>query len=74
MRFIELDDLNRYPASELVIINRWGQVVYQAKPYRNDWNGVNNSNQDLPAGTYYFILRLNLNDAKIKKGDVTIIR
>jgi gliding motility-associated-like protein len=74
LRFTELEDATKYPESELVIINRWGQTVYKSKPYRNDWNGVNNSNQDLPAGTYYYILRLNLNDAKIKKGDVTIIR
>jgi gliding motility-associated-like protein len=74
LQFSELENSNRYPENELVIINRWGQVVFQAKPYRNDWDGKNQSNQDLPAGTYYYILRLNINEGKIQKGDVTIIR
>jgi hypothetical protein len=31
-------------------------------------------NQPLPDGTYYYILRLNVPNGKIEKGDVTIIR
>jgi gliding motility-associated-like protein len=74
LRFSELDDPNRFPLSELVIVNRWGQVVFKESPYHNDWAGDNQNNQELPAGTYYYILRLNINEGKVKKGDVTIIR
>jgi gliding motility-associated-like protein len=74
LRFSELDDLNRFPNSELLIINRWGQVVFKESPYHNDWAGKNKNNEDLPSGTYYYILRLNINEGKVKKGDVTIIR
>ena len=29
-----------YPKNKLVIINRWGNIVYQASPYLNNWNGI----------------------------------
>jgi gliding motility-associated-like protein len=74
LKFSELDDTNPYQNSEIVVLNRLGQVVFQAKPYLNDWEGKNQNNQDLPAGTYYYILRLNTADSKLQKGDVTIIR
>ena len=40
--------------SELTVFNRWGDVVYQQKPYANDWGGQNKTNQPLPGGTYYY--------------------
>jgi gliding motility-associated-like protein len=64
----------RYPQNEMVIINRWGNVVYQAKPYRNDWTGTNQNGQPLPQGTYFYTLRLNLNNGEILKGDILIVR
>ena len=72
------DDLlafpEKYPDSELVVFNRWGDVVFEAKPYNNDWNGVNQDGNPLPDGTYYYILRLNIGEGEIIRGDVTIIR
>lgn len=63
-----------YPNNELIIFNRWGDIIYSAKPYNNDWNGVNNSGQDIPEGTYYYILRLDLGRGEIERGDITVIR
>ncbi|MEY3050645.1 MAG: hypothetical protein RLY31_430 [Bacteroidota bacterium] len=63
-----------FPDNEIVIFNRWGDVVYQAKPYQNDWRGTNNTGKDLPQGTYYYILRLSLADGDIIRGDVTILK
>ena len=70
------DDLDqtKYPNSELVVANRWGLVLYKAKPYQNDWKGDNQSGQPLPAGTYYYIMRLSLAEGFIISGDVTIVR
>jgi hypothetical protein len=48
--------------------------VFTQRPYKNEWRGVNSMNQPLPDGTYYYILRLNVPNGKIEKGDVTIIR
>ncbi|MFO0469035.1 MAG: gliding motility-associated C-terminal domain-containing protein, partial [Bacteroidota bacterium] len=63
-----------YPDAELIVFNRWGDIVFTQRPYKNEWRGVNSMNQPLPDGTYYYILRLNVPNGKIEKGDVTIIR
>lgn len=73
-----IDDLeenrDQYPNSQLVVFNRWGEVIYEAQPYNNDWDGRNRKGQDLPQGTYYFVLRLNLGTGNIITGDITILK
>ncbi|MDX1940088.1 MAG: gliding motility-associated C-terminal domain-containing protein, partial [Saprospiraceae bacterium] len=64
----------QYPDNELIIFNRWGDIVFQAKPYNNQWDGTNEMGQNLPEGTYYYILRLNISEGIIIRGDVTILR
>lgn len=64
----------QYKDNEIVIFNRWGDIVYRAKPYVNNWKGTNNAGQDLPTGTYYYILRLDISDGLIIKGDITIVK
>ncbi len=46
---------------DVTIFNQWGDVVFHAKPYQNDWGGTYN-NEELPAGTYYYVVRLYDND------------
>ncbi len=62
-----------YPNNEFIVFNRWGDVVYQAKPYNNDWTGTGGG-KDLPTGTYYFVIRLDIGKGEGYKGDVTILR
>lgn len=63
-----------FPQSELVVFNRWGDIVYRVSPYNNDWEGKNDNGDDLPEGTYYFVLRLDVADGESMKGDITILR
>ncbi|MDP4821882.1 MAG: gliding motility-associated C-terminal domain-containing protein, partial [Saprospiraceae bacterium] len=65
---------NAFPDNEMIIFNRWGDIVFEAKPYLNNWQGTNTAGEDLPTGTYYYILRLDLANGKIIRGDVTIVR
>lgn len=65
---------NPFPDNELAIYNRWGDMVFRAKPYLNNWKGTNQSGNPLPAGTYYYILRLSLNEGSVYQGDITIIK
>ena len=67
-------DFQEFPNSELTIFNRWGDVVYKAHPYNNDWDGRSNTGEKLPQGTYYYILRLDVSEGDIMRGDVTILR
>ena len=49
-----------YPNNSLTIFNQWGDEVYSAQPYTNNWQGTFNG-EDLPVGTYFFILDLGVN-------------
>ena len=66
-------NLGGYPNNELIVFNRWNDIIYKAKPYLNDWDGIVRG-RPLPEGTYYFILRLKNPDQQIIKGDLTILR
>jgi len=37
--------------------NRWGQTVYESTEYQNDWEGLNKNGNELPADTYYYLLK-----------------
>lgn len=63
-----------WPDNELVIFNRWGDIVYSAKPYANNWRGLTDAGEELPDGTYYYILRLDIPNGVIYKGDITILK
>lgn len=69
-------DLQRYSQCELIVFNRWGQLVYTAIDYQNQWQGHHENGSPLPEGTYFFLLRyLNLEGVpNHMTGAVTIIR
>jgi gliding motility-associated-like protein len=58
----------------ITIYNRWGQLIFEANPYQNNWDGRNSGGKDLPEGTYYFILQSIENEDKTYTGFVTLIR
>ena len=51
--------LDAYPANTFVVLNRWGNVVYDRLNYTNDWRGENTAGEQLPNGTYFIILNVN---------------
>lgn len=67
--------LYRFPDNEVIIVNRWEDIVYQSKPYNNDWYGTYNG-KTLPEGTYYFILKIKENGIQTQTytGPLTIIK
>src|SRR5690554_1521465 len=68
--FFTVTNLDAYPNNKLMIFNRWGDQVYESSPYENDWNGQNNTGgiggEELPAGTYFYILELDDDQDPIK--------
>lgn len=72
--FPDIDDDEKYPHNEITIFNRWGQKVYHAKPYMNDWNGVSDTRENLPEGTYYYIFTLNVGEGDILHGSILLLR
>ena len=63
--------LANYPESQLIIYNRSGQLVYQSKDYQNSWNGTTTkgatASQNLvPTGIYYYVLKLGGTNRTLK--------
>ena len=54
--YFHIDKIENFSSSKLHIINKWGNVVYKASPYNNDWNGKSSSGADLPDDTYFYIV------------------
>ncbi len=75
----EIIGIDNYPDNKIIIFNRWGDKVYEASPYKGDWDGVSrtgiSTNNKLPAGTYFYILDLGKNSRegqRVYKGTVYI--
>lgn len=51
--------IEAYPGNQLIVYNRWGNVVLDQPQYRNDWRGENQQGQSLADGTYFVVLRLS---------------
>jgi gliding motility-associated-like protein len=66
--YFEILGIEYYEANSITIINRWGNKVYEAKNYGISttpkfWDGKANTgvrvgDDELPTGTYYYILEL----------------
>lgn len=56
---------------EIIIVNRWGQVVFQSNNYSNDWGGTNLDGADLPSDTYFITVVL---DGILSKSFIEISR
>lgn len=46
---------------ELVVYNRWGQIVHKTEGILSSWNGRNLSGEECPEGVYYFATQTNGN-------------
>ena len=73
--FWQIDYLNQYEGVHIEIFNRWGSMLWQAdSPNIDNWNGKYN-NEDLPVGTYYYIISFPESSNKEPlTGPVTIVR
>jgi uncharacterized repeat protein (TIGR01451 family)/gliding motility-associated-like protein len=67
----EIPGLGRYVSNELVIMNRWGDQVFERKNYQNDWGA-----EGLVSGTYFYILKVTDEDGKEAsfKGFVEVVK
>lgn len=53
-------DLTGFEVRELKIFNRYGQEVYSKSNYTKEWHGQGGNGNELPTGTYYYMIdRLN---------------
>ena len=57
---------------DLIIINRWGNVVYEMNNSSAPFSGKDQEGKDLEAGVYFY--KLTTNDNKVVSGHITVIR
>jgi gliding motility-associated-like protein/uncharacterized repeat protein (TIGR01451 family) len=63
-----------FPKNTFEIFNRWGDKVFEANPYQNTWDGkatkgIRIGGDDLPVGTYFYVLDLG-DGSPIYKGTI----
>ncbi len=60
---------------EVIIVNRWGEVIYRKKPYGTGWNGkLDGTDIAVPPGTYYAVLKMDIGEGKVEVWTITVIR
>jgi gliding motility-associated-like protein len=65
-----IKNIELYPGSELVVLNRWGNEIYTTKDYANNWDGSN-----LSEGTYLYILNVIMcGETQSISGYITLVR
>lgn len=61
---LDLTFLNdRTGVKKLQIFNRYGAIVFEQVNYTNQWKGQQSNGDDLPTGTYFYVLDLAGNDS-----------
>ena len=74
-----IENIDLYPNNELIIYSRWGDQVYYAQPYNNEWDGTSQTSgvklvgNKVVDGTYYFVLKLT-EDAEPINGFIDLRR
>jgi gliding motility-associated-like protein len=66
----EIDNLQEN--TEVIILNRWGNVVFSSTNYQNNWDGKDTSGKELADGVYTY--KYKTKDAKIGHGFLHLVR
>ncbi|MEO1263679.1 MAG: gliding motility-associated C-terminal domain-containing protein [Bacteroidota bacterium] len=48
-------NIEDFPSNHLRVYNRWGNLIFEKKDYRNEWDGRSLQNDILPDGTYFYL-------------------
>ncbi|QEC52899.1 putative repeat protein (TIGR01451 family)/gliding motility-associated-like protein [Anseongella ginsenosidimutans] len=68
---LQIPGLGNFVENELVILNRWGNHVFEQKGYQHNWTG-----EGLNEGTYYYLLKVKTAGGSWQafKGYITLLR
>jgi len=74
----QLTHIERFKENKVILMDRWGGVVYEASGYNNEnisWKGSNANGTQLPAGTYFYTITVQFNEQEVnRKGFIELIR
>jgi gliding motility-associated-like protein len=69
-------NIQAYKDVSIEVFSRWGEKVFEASGYSNDWDGTMNG-KALPDATYFYVIKLKLlveGQKETYTGNVTIMR
>lgn len=66
-----INGISSYADATVQVFTRYGQLVFESKGYPSPFDGTSNGKR-LPAGVYYYIIKLNTN-CNLLTGSLTII-
>jgi gliding motility-associated-like protein len=75
-----IGNIENYPDTKVIVVDREGQVVFSSDSYDNSWDGTTPTGKLLPDGTYYYFLEFKeaasagAETPKMYKGSITILR
>ncbi|MFM1852732.1 MAG: hypothetical protein RL164_49 [Bacteroidota bacterium] len=74
-----IEGIDNIEGVSIIIFNRWGNEVFKDENYKNDWNGTSQSNlnvngDELPTGTYFYILDTQTSKYGVLKGYIYLKR
>jgi gliding motility-associated-like protein len=68
--FFDIENLPEY--TEVIILNRWGNVVFSSSNYQNNWDGKDTSGKELADGVYTY--KFTTETGTIGHGFVHLVR
>lgn len=73
-----VSNIEKFNDNKVVIVDRWGSVIYTASGYNNAnvvWKGVNRNGGTVPTGTYFYTISVRYGDSAFEKsGFIELIR
>lgn len=74
----EIRGLENFSDNEVLVVDRWGNKIFQASKYDNRkvvWNGTNSSGAFVPTGTYFYSVVVSFRGKRVeKKGSVEVVK
>ncbi len=71
----EIVNIEKYPAAEVKVYDRWGLEVFSTIGYNNTWDGRSKDGEKLPDGAYYYQVSVTIGgQRKTFTGGMNIMR
>ncbi|MCH2215081.1 MAG: HYR domain-containing protein [Flavobacteriales bacterium] len=68
-----IPEIEKFPNASVQIFNRWGIEVFSSNGYNEPWDGKKD-NEELPTGSYFYMINYNVEGVENLNGTVTLIR